>query len=154
MQRRAMDYSGPVGIEILLNGDSGFTPDDAEALTRRLEPHFQHHFRASAAVVQGDNALPPQLPPTDIVLQIGEYMLAQLDDLAIAFLSDLLLRAFESRRRRRDGILEIRWVEEVERPGRRTKGRVRGPAHSADAIKELYERACDQRARGAVNDDD
>jgi hypothetical protein len=111
-----MDYNGHVGIEILLNGDSGFTPDDAEALIRGLEPHFQPHFRARAAVVQGDSLLPPQLPPPDIVLLIGEYMLAQLDDLGVAFLSDLLLRAFESRRRRRDGILEIRWVEEIERP--------------------------------------
>ena len=40
-----MNYNEPADIRITLHGDSGFTTDDAEALTQNLRSHFQPRFR-------------------------------------------------------------------------------------------------------------
>jgi hypothetical protein len=135
--RGRMNYSENADIEISLNGDSGFTFDDVKALNRGLEPHFQPRFRARSAIVQFDT-LPGAPPPPDVIIRIGEYVLAHLDDLGIGVLSNYLFRAIESLRQRRQRIdtsLDIQVVEEDTEHKRRTKWRVRGKAHSVDAIQ-------------------
>jgi hypothetical protein len=83
-------------------------------------------------------------------------VLAHLDDLGIGVLSNYLFRAIESLRQRRqriDASFDIQVVEEDTEHRRRTKWRVRGKAHSVDAIRELLKQAIDEGPQEASDDD-
>jgi hypothetical protein len=98
---------------------------------------------------------PPGQPlPPDVIIEIGSYVLAQLDDVGLAVLSSALYDAFRSfvaRSHRVAATFDIKIFKRDDKSERHIH--VTGEAYSGDTIKQLIEQAVDDSSQTFGEDD-